>query len=184
MKRYQKILLLIVVLISAFILSGFLLPAQYQVKRSIIIQASDTAIFQQINSMRNWKNWIAWNEKKDPTAQYYFRGPEFGVGSQMEWQGREVGQGIITIKSSTPNKSVQYDLLLEQGSFKGFGSLSITAEQKGYRLTWQDQGNLGNNPLFRWAGFLFMDSMLGSAFEEGLHRLKTKLENSPSSAQE
>jgi hypothetical protein len=177
MNKRLKIVLLIIGLIIVFIVSGFLLPSEYRVKRSIFIASTDSCIFEQINSPSKWKDWIVWNEKMDSTAKYQFRGPESGVGSQMEWEGKKVGQGIMTIKESVPYRLVKYSLLMENGSFQAIGSLTLTPEKNGYRVSWQDEGDLGNNPIFRWVGFLFMDSMLGGAFEEGLSKLKSNLEN-------
>jgi hypothetical protein len=177
MNKRLKIILLIVGLIIVFIVSGFLLPSEYRVKRSVVIASNDSTIFEQINSTRKLQEWIFWNEKMDSTAKYEFRGPESGVGSEMEWQGKKVGQGIITIKESVPYRVVKYNLLMENGAFQGIGSLTLMPEKNGYRVTWQDEGDLGNNPIFRWVGFLLMDSMLGGAFEGGLNKLKNNLEN-------
>jgi uncharacterized protein YndB with AHSA1/START domain len=176
MNKRLKIVLLIIALIIVFIVSGFLLPSKYRVKRSVVIARNDSSIFEQINSPRKWTEWVMWNEKMDSTASYQFRGPESGVGSEMEWQGKKIGQGIMTIKESVPYRLVKYNLLMENGSLQGVGAFMLTPEKNGCRLTWQDEGELGDNPLFRWVGFLLMDSILGGAFEEGLNKLKSNLE--------
>jgi hypothetical protein len=55
------------------------------------------------------------------------------------------------------------------------GALTLTPEGNATRISWTNEGDVGNNPMMRW--FVpFMDKMMGPDFDGGLANLKAMAE--------
>jgi hypothetical protein len=175
MRVLFKTLLVVVVLVIVAAVAGFFLPSSYKVERSASMKARPEAVFPYLNSLKRWEEWIAWNKKRYPDMTVTFTGPETGVGASYSWQGEEVGRGSVKITSSDPGKGIGYDLDFEEGKYVSKGNLTIASEGDGVKVTWTNEGALGNNPLNRYFGLL-MDQMLGPDFETGLRNLKQRVE--------
>ncbi len=92
----------------------------------------------------------------------------------MAWDSTQMGTGSQAITESVENEKVVSDL--------NFGEMGAAAA--GFRLapagdattvTWTLDSNLPANPLSRWFG-LILPRLLGSDYDEGLARLKAKVE--------
>ena len=73
------------VLFSTFLVAGFLLPSTYDVQRSIVINKAVPTIFEEVYYTVNRKKWSPW-QATDPNMKIRYAGPEYGVGSQLEWE--------------------------------------------------------------------------------------------------
>ncbi len=175
MKTLTKVLLILLALIAVTLLVALFLPGTYHVERSITIQAKPEAIFPWINDLRKWPEWTAWNKEKDPTVVYSYEGPTEGAGAISKWNGEKFGEGSMKITTSDPQKGAQYDLSFDHGKYNSKGGLTFETVGDNTRVIWSDDGELGRNPINRFFG-LMMDKMIGPDFEEGLNKLKQKVE--------
>ncbi len=171
MKKIKVFLVLVLLLAVAAVVVAFLLPAQYRVERSVLVQAKPKAVFAYLNSLKKWPLWTVWTVDRDPTMQATFSGAEEGVGAIYQWTGEKVGNGRLTVTRVEPDRGVWYDLDFEQGKYVSQGGITLEAVGEATRVTWYNAGNLGNNPLNRYFG-LFMDRMMGPDFEQGLGHLR------------
>ncbi len=172
MKILLKILILLAIVIG---LGGFLVPADWEVTRSIVIDAQPAAIHAQLDNLRNWEAWSPF-DKEDPEMVVTYDKQVAGVNAHRSWKSEEMGDGNMTIVKSDPAKGVEYDIAIDGFSpFKG--EFSFEQVDGGTKVTWRDWGNMGNNPLHRWMALL-MESMMGSTFETGLADLKRTVEAS------
>lgn len=170
----KKILIFLVVIVVALAAFGFLLPSSYSVERSVVIEAQPAAVFPYLNNLRRWEEWTPWTTEKHPKMEMSYSGPEEGVGAKSSWTDPESGNGELVITQSDPEKGIVYDLLFE-GYSKSEGSIQMEENPAGVRVTMTMEGDIGNNPFARYVG-LFMDSLLGKDFEEGLAKLKSIVE--------
>src|SRR5690606_3612297 len=90
--------LLIVVgsLIVLLLLVALLLPSEFRVERSIVIEATPETVYEQVVDLNNWPNWSPWNAM-EPTAEYTVSGAQRGVGAVSSWKGEVIGTGTLTI---------------------------------------------------------------------------------------
>jgi effector-binding domain-containing protein/uncharacterized protein YndB with AHSA1/START domain len=180
MKTVKRILLFLAIFILAVSAVGLLFfPSHMEVRRSVTINASQEAVFDYVNELRNFNIWSPWHDM-DTAAVYTFEGPASGAGAVMRWKSdsADVGQGSMTITESTPYASVKQDLeFMKNGVAKG--EFRIAATDSGTVMTWVFSTEAGANPLLRILGS-FMDGMIGPDFERGLGKLKSILEASPS----
>ena len=47
-------------IVLLFLVIGMFLPAQRHLERAITINAPDSAVFKEVNSLQRWQNWSPW----------------------------------------------------------------------------------------------------------------------------
>ncbi|MGV6825934.1 MAG: SRPBCC family protein [bacterium] len=167
-----KVLFMMLVIL---VVVGLILPADVQVERSIVIEAPAENVFPHINSMKVFNQWSPW-AKLDPNTEFTFEGPSYGVGSKMSWYSTQanVASGSQTIVVSKPNKLVMTELDFgEEGS--GTARLELSPAPGGTKVRWVFDTDFGWDLFGRYVG-IFMDSMLGPSYDEGLANLKKRIE--------
>lgn len=175
MKLLKKILLGIAVVLALLIIVSQFLPSTYHAERSLVIAAQPEAIHPWLNQLKKWPEWSAWTTAKDPTLTYSYEGPEEGVGAISKWESKKSGPGQMKIVESDPSKGVKFELDFGQGRYLSVAMLSYSAAEGGTKVTWSMDGKISRNPMDRWF-CLFMNTLVGPDFEEGLAGLKKKAE--------
>jgi hypothetical protein len=172
LKKAVLVLLVLAVLIAGI---GFLLPSTYHVERSISIHSPPAAIVPYLNKLRKWPEWIPWNTTRYPDMKQEFHEPDEGAGASYSWTGKSSGNGTLKITRSDPEKGIAYDLDFENGKHLSHGEIKIERSGEDSKVTWTNEGDLGNNPIGRYFGLL-MDKFMGPDFQQGLETLKAKVE--------
>jgi uncharacterized protein YndB with AHSA1/START domain len=171
-KIVKNVLLGLVAVVVALVAIAYALPSHYQLARSIDIDAPPAKIYPLVANVHAWKDWSAWNGR-DPNMQIVYSGPESGPGAKWSWTSKSEGKGEMAFTGAEPDKRLDYALYFPDfeshanGVFT-FEPVSATTT----RVTWTNEGDLGNNPISRWMG-LAMDKMVGNDFATGLANLKT-----------
>jgi hypothetical protein len=98
-------------------------------------------------------------------------GPEDGVGSSYSWSGDQLGEGVLEITSSEMGRGIVY-LLHFEGAPTADGVVQITPMKGGCEVLWKMSGDT-SRPLGPYL-VPWMDSFIGSDFEEGLKGLQEK----------
>jgi len=167
----KKIGIAILVLILVFLVVAMILPGEYKVERSTVVNTEPEVVYSMVADLNMWLKWSPWVEM-DPNTEYTFTGEAGKVNSTWSWKGEVVGEGSLTHVELVPHKSISSTLEFtapqemtskEQWTFEKAG--------EGTKVTWVDEGELGY-PVGRYFG-LFLDGMLGADFEKGLAKLKT-----------
>jgi effector-binding domain-containing protein len=176
MKILKGLGIVVVLLLAIYLILALFGPAKMHVERQLWINQKPEVVFNEINTLKQWKNWSYW-DNIDPNMVSTYEGPESGVGAVHKWESTNdsVGKGSLTIKTSTPNTLVECDL-----SFEGMGTST-----SGWALKDTANGTLvtvymdGETPfLFRpMMLFMDMDAMLGADFEKTLAGLKKHTES-------
>ncbi|MFC3095844.1 polyketide cyclase [Alteromonas sediminis] len=161
--------------IATLLLVGLLLPSEYKVTRSIVVDAAAADVYEQVVDLKKWQSWGVWF-KRDPNMQVTYSGPEKAIGMKSVWQSETQGNGEMEITDLHFNKEVVYDLYFPDMDMRSEGRVTITETDTGVTVEWSDKGDVGSNPINRYF-VLFIDSMLGPDFEDGLNNLKTIVEN-------
>lgn len=177
LKRFSVVILSVIIFL---VILSFVLPSNVKVERKILIKVSSELVFNQINELKNWRNWTIWAEKDssiylNPSA---YSNPSMGVGATFNWKSEhdEVGEGKLKIIKSQP-----FDVIEAMLDFGGSDALSYWSFQQKEDLievTWGINIDLGFNPISKWFG-LFMEDYLAVDIEKGLEKLKKYSENLP-----
>lgn len=171
----KKLVIALPLFFFAFLCIGFLLPARYEVERSVVVAAPSEAIHAYLEDLRRWEEWFA-RPEQGPGTSLTFSGAEQGVDARMEWSGGSEGTGSLTITASDPAKGVWFDIQTGSG-FAAKCAVRYFPVEGGCRVTWTRAGNLGLNPLLRYFG-LFADSLMGDDFAGKLGRIRALVEGS------
>ena len=151
---------------------GLALSSDYNVKRSVEINASTAQIHEIVGDLNQWSKWTPW-QKNDPNTKIEVSEISTGAGASQKWVGGKSGQ--LDITRSDIDYGVDYNL-----SFTGEGTLtksSITYEPTGNITTvsWSMTGKMPV-PIIGSYIALIMDEMSGPTLESGLKNLKEVIE--------
>ncbi len=159
-------------ILVAFLGIAALLPAEYTVTRSQRIEAPPAIVFAQVNDVKLWEGWSPW-AAMDPSMQTTYGATHIGQGASYSWTGDKVGNGQLTITSSSMADRIETHVTFD-GQGEGNGEWTFVPDAGGTVATWTMRGSLPW-PTARYIGPL-MDRMLGPQFEDGLRRLQTQAE--------
>lgn len=171
MRMLKKILLTLLVIVLLLVVIAYLLPRHAHVERTKVMAASPEAVFEQVNTLKNWEKWSAWH-RKDPNMKLVYEGPASGAGAVYKWESdkSDVGNGMLKIVSSTPYDSLKNEMYFMESKDPAFSKFTFAKSDSGTKVTWTMDADMGMNPMMRWMG-LFMDKMVGPDFESGLARI-------------
>lgn len=157
---------------------GLLLSPKFSVSRSIVVNTAPDRVYALVEDPRRWKEWTVWNQR-DPAMSITYSGQERGVdkgaGAGWAWKSKTEGDGKMTFTSAEPGRRLSYDLFFPDFGTTSQGELRFAAAGLGTKVTWVMNGNIGDNPFYRWMG-LFADGMVGKDFDAGLANLKALAE--------
>lgn len=160
-------------LLSALLVVGFLLPADWQAQASALVPAPADEVFAFLDSPEGWQAWTPW-----PDSGVVREGPSRGAGASLRWDDPELGSGSFRIEEATPSERVVYTVEVSGGAMRTRGSLALAPEEGGVRVRWHEEGDLGRNPLMGfWA--LFMERAQSTELEKGLERLSAVVTGAP-----
>lgn len=173
----KKFLLLLIVLLVGFSSYVTMQPNEFRIARSLVINASAEAVYNQVNEPKKMEAWSPWS-KLDPNAKIRYSGPDVGVGAAVTWIGNdEMGEGTETIIDSIPNELVKTRLdFIKPMQATNIGEFIIKQKtDTQVEVTWVMSGT---HNFFAKAISIVLncDAMVGAMFEEGLNNLKTILE--------
>ncbi len=157
-------------MLLVLVLGGFLVPADYQVERSVVIAAPPDHVYPLIATPRRWKEWSMWNRRDPAMAMSYF-GPEAGAGAGWSWNSSSEGKGRMTLQAADPARGLSYDLYFPDFEMTSTGEMRFDVQADGTKVTWTNAGRFGNNPLMHYMAAM-MNRMVGPDFEAGLANLK------------
>lgn len=171
-------------LIAAFVVTGYLLPKQVHIERSVTIERPVTMMFELLNGYRHFSEWSPW-AGRDPDARFIVSGPESGVGARMSWVGDPhlVGSGWQQIVASKPYEEIRIKLDFDAQGVADTG-FTLAGQGDATRVTWffdsdlTEGVNFVDSFLARYFGLLF-DRWVGGDYELGLANLKQYAESLP-----
>lgn len=170
MKWIARVVAAFVVLVLVAAGIGLLLPAHFRVERSVEIAAPAEKVYGLIADPREWKRWTVWNQR-DPAMKIEYGGPPSGSGAKWSWVSKTEGTGNMEFTEAKPGERIGYRLSFPEFDMESSGALTIAPAGDKVRVTWTNEGGLGNNPVNRWFG-LMMDGVVGKDFNAGLANLK------------
>lgn len=167
-----------VLLLTALLLAGLgaLLPRQWRVEESVMINAPPAAIHGWVNDLQHWPDWAQWNQAELAPENEVSR-PSAGPGARLTWYGRagrgDPAAGEVRIVRSQPDEGVWFENRTGDGDLS-HAAVTYTPRPGVTEVTWRDEGRLP--PI---VGGLFLDlfqKRLGQHMKSGLERLKELVE--------
>lgn len=171
--KFLKVLgIIILILVIAYFVMAFIGPKNYEVKRSMVINAPIEIVWKKATDFKEWESWSPWAEK-DPSVKNTYEGNMGEEGAKMSWVGDKdlSGTGSMTLTKVEEAKSVEYDLaFIVPFEAQSMGGINFTETEGGIEVEWYDKGDFGFfiRPMMM---FMDMEKMIGGDFERGLERL-------------
>jgi carbon monoxide dehydrogenase subunit G len=180
MNKFLKLILISPILLAALVfIVGYLLPSQWHVSRSIVINKPPQTIYPLVADFKHgWPQWSDF-DYEDPGIQYSYAGPNLGVGASRSWVSAKMGNGFQRITNADPATGIYFDLKMENTNFGLSGKITFEPAGTATKVTWTDSGDTGNNIFFRYMASM-MDQMMGDTFDRSLAKLKEKAESKTS----
>ncbi|QDU77305.1 Polyketide cyclase / dehydrase and lipid transport [Bremerella volcania] len=175
-RRMLNVVLILLVglvfLIVALAVAVAFQPNEFQVTRSMKMDAPPEVVFPHVNQFSAWEAWSPY-EKLDPNMSKSLDGPAAGQGAIMRWSGNgNAGAGSTTIVQSEPNEAIQIDLeITEPMACRNDVLFTFQPEGNSTVVTWSMSGKVGF--MAKFFHLIFdIDKMCGDQFTEGLTKLK------------
>ena len=171
----KTLLKIIGALVALFILVSLFLDKTVQIERSIEIEGPVNKVFMKIANGKQWQNWDFWSEL-DSTIVNSYEGPVYGLGAIRSWTSEESGTGSMTFTNVELNKRIDYTLdFIEPFESHAKGSFTFEQVNGHTKVVWTDTEDFAFH--MRFFG-LFIEKMIGTAFEKSLANLKELCESS------
>ncbi|MBY0370223.1 SRPBCC family protein [bacterium] len=172
---WKKIALGIAALILVFVAVAAVQPKDFQIMRSVTIDAPASLVFPLVNNLQAWDKWSPFLDL-DPNMKRVTEGPGQGIGASQSWVSDKAGEGKMTIVQSETDRLIALNTEFFK-PWKATNRTEFTFESVGNstKVTW---AMLGERNFFMKAFGLVcnMDKMLGADFEKGLGRMKALAE--------
>ncbi len=152
---------------------GLILPTEFTVKRSIVIDGGPEGIHEYVGELRKWDLWAPWKED-DPTFVVTFGDKTSGIGASQSWVGAD-GDGSLEFTASSPRRGIEYDLFFEGGTYKCRSAMRFHPTDESTAVTWIMKGDM-SWPIVGGYFAVMLDSAVGPMFERGLAKLKKTVE--------
>ncbi len=163
-------------LLILFLLVGFLLSGKWEADGTLVIAAEPTDLFPLLESPQGWKQWTPW-----PDSGLVASGPASGPGARMSWDDPNLGDGVFEILETESPHLVRYRVSVQDSTMRTEGSLRLAPDSGGTRISWEERGDFGRNPLMGyWA--LAMHRSQGRELEKSLVRLAELVGDSSAAA--
>jgi effector-binding domain-containing protein/uncharacterized protein YndB with AHSA1/START domain len=176
MKALKVLGVIILVLIAIFLIIPLFLAENVTISSEKVINAKPATVFQQVNTLKNWKNWSPF--ESDSTMIDTYEGPEAGLDAKRSWTGEMAGEGSLTIIKSEPYELIQNKLAFGPGGSGGIGTWKFKETDEGVLVNWSIQITDLKYPVERWYGLMSV-SMMRPMMEQGLSTLKEVAEAKP-----
>jgi hypothetical protein len=154
MRFFKAFVFSVAILLVLLVIVGFMLPDSTHIERKIVINASPTAVFAEINSVRELNRWSPWSQL-DPNAVTKYSGPATGVGSHMDWSGNAaIGSGSQEIIESVPDQLVKTRLVFAGYSHPASSTFQLKPVANGTEVTWMYDTSMGYDLVSRYFGLM------------------------------
>ena len=176
MKVIKWLFIIVVALVALFVGVGLILGTDYELSRSVVINAPADKIHPLVENLEKWDSWTPWKDG-DPNLKVTIGEQKSGAGARQTWDG-DSGKGELELTRSDPMAGVDYKMAFiidENTKAESVGSFKYEKAESGTKVTWYMKGSM---PMPVLGGYLakMMDSFTGPKFEIGLNRLKVAAE--------
>lgn len=166
----KKVLIVFAAIIVIVVVWLFTLPGEYNIQRSISINAPKAIVLQNVVDFKQWTKWSPWL-LMEPSAKITFSGNTGSIGSTYSWTGELVGSGEMEILS-IDNDSNQIDYSLRfKDPYESESDVYFNLSEDGESTTilWGMKGKL---PFFMRFMTKSMETYIGMDYDRGLLMLK------------
>lgn len=148
-----------------FLVSGFFLPKDLRVERSVVIPAAPERVFALLDSAQEWASYHRGERQMGSRETFEITGLSEGPGSGIQYYVSDRLVATYTIREIDAPKRIEYGFSWETAPVKGTGAFILTREGSGTRVTRQENARIGPSPVYRWLA-LTLEQGIGDDFDK------------------
>jgi len=169
------VLYIILGLIVAVLIVAAIMPGKYVIEKEIVINKPQADVYAKVADFNYYREWNPW-QNSEASAKYKISGTPSSVGHRYDWEGKKIGSGSLTVRSLTPNSSIDLDLeFIKPWKTKAWDNWKFEDLKNGStKVTWHNSGPLPY-PVARLMGPV-INKNLNDQFVQGLNSLKKMCE--------
>lgn len=174
----RKLFGMLLALVIALLVIGFLLPTTVTVERSRLIEHPSELVFDVLSDMRHFTQWAPWLNRQ-PEMTWRLEGPPSGVGATLVWNETPQSESsrLWIVGVDRPRR---IDLELELSGNSADSWFEVVDSEGGVTVIWGMEIRFGALDLVgRYVG-LILPGLVGGDYAEGLERLDAYLADSES----
>lgn len=155
--------------VAAVLAYGASQPKTWRVERSVVVAAAPEDLLPLLADLEQWPKWAGGPDAAVGGMTYTFGPTRRGPGATYTWSGAG-SHGSVTL-DAVDASGVSYAMTMEDSATPAHGTLRLSAEGEGTRVTWTDEGDFsGMGPL---GGLMvpMMEKSLGPHVEGALGAL-------------
>lgn len=180
MKILKYILIGIAVIIVVLLIVSAFMPAKMTATRSIVINASASVVFGEVNDLGRFDKWSPW-KVLDPEMEQKVSDNSVGVGAWTSWKGPQSGSGKMTIVESRPNEYIRLSLDFdEEGGELSYSDWNFKDSAGATLTSWGFDGE--PMPFYFRLVMAMYKGMIEKQYDNGLRNLKELVEAKPKEA--
>ena len=168
--QLRKVTRVSALVILAVVLLGFLLPTDYRVERSIIVNKPHDVVVDALVGGHSLPDWMFISGGKvDHHAGFFQPGDSVPISYQDSAE-----KGSLTFTTVTTN-TIAFDVQPKPGVDLVRNTIYVSGDDASTNVDWEIEGQLRAGFLSPYLAF-FANKIAGSNFETSLQRLKEKVE--------
>lgn len=174
MRLIKMFSIVLVGMFAVITIIGLLIPSSAKVSRGIIVNADSSNVYKEISDVNNWNQWLPWITA-DSGAVVQTSVVTNAPGAYFKWKGVKLNSaGTLTIQSIKPNEILLLHEIKDMNTSEG-GLRIRSISSNTTEVLWYMEYKLKWYPWERFFG-IFIDKIIGSAFEQGLEQFRSYTE--------
>lgn len=178
MKFLKWLGIIVLTIVAIVLIYGATQESKMKVEESIVINASASQVFAEIEDFEAWDEWSAWS-KMDPDMAQTYEGTKGSLGYKNAWVSENpmVGTGSQEIIEIRENEYMKTLMLFNGEAAENFASFTLTEEEGKTTVVWDMLG--AETPFyFRIMNTIFKPMIIES-YQTSLRALKEIVESKP-----
>lgn len=178
MKIVKIIAAVLGILAVVLVVGSFFIKEDFNMEHKVHVKAPKEAVFNQLNTTGDWKNWSYWFQLDKNMSTTYTDVPS-GVGAGYSWTSEKwmVGKGSFKIIESTPEEKIGYELNFGGAEEAANGTYLLASVNEETEITCtfstKNSGIMG-----KWMS-LMMKGQMEKAFNESFKNMEAYFTKNP-----
>lgn len=168
MKILKYLFFLLLILVIGLSIYVAIQPSSYSITRTRTIHANPPVVFNYVEDLKNWQDWIYWTAGNTGT-KITFGETTKGIGANFRWNNDKI-KGKLETTALTPHTHIDQELLYGEHE-PAHISWIFKPEDNNTKVTWKTEGPLNfiSKAYILWKGSL--SGRVGPQLERSLEKL-------------